>query len=114
VRRLLIDDDLIEARSRERALRAFAEHGLARTRGRTGVLILVATFERRVVVLGDEGVDRALSPGESWADVVALAADGLHAGRAIDGLLAAVQRCGEILARALPPAPENPDEIPTA
>jgi len=111
VRRLLIDEDLIELRVRERALRAFAEHGLARTRGHTGVLILVAVFEHRVVVLGDEGVDRALAPGESWADVVALAVAGLHAGRAADGLLAAVRRCGEILARVLPPGPENPNEI---
>lgn len=111
VRRLLIDDDLIERRVRERALRAFAEHGLARTRARTGVLILVAVFEHRVVVLGDEAVDHALAPGESWADVVALAVAGLHAGRAADGLLAAVRRCGEILARVLPPDPENPNEI---
>jgi len=111
VRRLLIDDALVEARVRERALRAFAENGLARTRGRTGILILVAVFEHRVVVLGDEGVDRALGPGESWAEVVALAVDGLRARRAADGLVAAALRCGEILARVLPPGPDNPDEI---
>lgn len=112
LRRLLIDDALIEERLRERALRAFAEHGLARTRGHTGVLILVAVFERRVVVLGDKGVDRALRAGESWDDVVGLAVRGLHAGRAAEGLLAAVERCGEILARALPPgSEENRDEI---
>lgn len=114
VRRWLVDEALIEARVRERALRAFAEHGLARTQARTGVLILVAVFERRVVVLGDEGVERVLAPGESWADVVALAVSGLRSGRAADGLLAAVRRCGEILARALPSRPDDRDEIPRA
>jgi putative membrane protein len=78
------------------------------------VLILVAVFERRVVVLGDEGVERVLAPGESWADVVALAVSGLRSGRAADGLLAAVRRCGEILARALPSRPDDRDEIPRA
>ncbi|HVP28337.1 MAG TPA: TPM domain-containing protein [Myxococcota bacterium] len=111
VRRLLIDEALVEARVRERALRAFAEHGLARTAGRTGVLILVATFERRVAVLADEGVHRALAPGETWDDVVALAVAGLRSGRAAEGLLAAIRRCGEVLSRCLPPGPTNPDEI---
>ena len=35
----------------------FFRRGLDRTRGRTGILLLVSLFERRVVILADEGFD---------------------------------------------------------
>ena len=114
VRRLLLPADLVEGRVAERARRCFAEQGLARTRGRTGILIFTALLERRVVVLGDEGIDRVLDPDESWQAVVDLVVDGLGRGAAAEGLEAAVRRCGEILARHLPLASGNPDELPNA
>jgi putative membrane protein len=76
--------------------------------------VVAALFERRVVVLGDEGIDRALDPDESWQAVVDLAVAGLRSGAAADGLEAAVRRCGAILARHLPPPLPNPDELPNA
>jgi putative membrane protein len=112
VRRALLPGDLVEQRVAQRARRCFAEEGLTRTRGRTGILIFVALLERRVVVLGDEGIDRVLDPDESWRQVVELAVAGLRAGRAAEGLEAAVRRCGEILARHLPAVAANPDELP--
>jgi putative membrane protein len=114
VRRALVDDALVEQRVAERARHAFAEYGLERTRGRTGILIFVAVFERRVVVLADEGIHRALAPHESWTEVVERATSGLHSGVAAVGLESAVRRCGEILARHLPAQIENPDELPNA
>jgi putative membrane protein len=115
VRRALLPQALVEQRVEERAQRAFLENGLARTQGRTGVLIFVALLERRVVVLGDSGIHRALAPGESWEQIVELAREGLRDGRAVEGLLAAVARCGELLARHAPAdAERNPDELPNA
>jgi putative membrane protein len=115
VRRVLLGADLVEQRVYERARRAFLENGLTRTQGRTGVLLFVALLERRVVVLGDEGIHRALEPGESWEELVELAGAGLRAGRPVDGLEAAIRRCGEILAHHFPASPErNTDELPNA
>lgn len=114
VRRLLLPTDLAARRVEQRATRAFAELGLARTRERTGILILAALLERRVVVLADEGIHRALDPGESWQQVVDLAVEGLRRGRAVEGLEAAARRCGEILARHVPAAPDDRDELPRA
>lgn len=114
VRRRLVSDALAEARVRERAERAFAEHGLARTAGRTGVLLFVSLLERRVRVLADEGVHSRLGPGQSWQEVVDQALEGLRGGRAAEGLLRAVRTTGAILARHLPAPPRNPDELPTA
>ena len=112
VRRRLLPQRLVARRVAERARRCFAENGLARTRGRTGVLIFVALLERRVVVLADEGIHRALDPDESWQQVVDLAVDGLRRGQPVEGIEAAVRRCGEILARHLPAISPNPNELP--
>lgn len=112
IRRHLLSEALVEARVAERARRAFAENGLTRTAGRTGILIFVALLERRVVVLADEGIHRTLDPDESWQEVVDLALAGLREGRAAEGLEAALRRCGAILARHAPAPDRNPDELP--
>lgn len=112
VRRALLPAALVEQRVAARARRCFAEEGLTRTRGRTGILLFVALLEHRVVVLADEGIHRALDPDESWQQVVDLAVAGLRADRPVEGLAAAVRRCGEILARHLPAEVPNPDELP--
>lgn len=114
LRRRLVRESLMEARVHERARRVFAESGLARTPGRTGILIFAALFEGRVLVVAGEGIDKALEPGETWDEVVAAAADGLGCGRAADGLVAAVKRCGEILAEHLPGPLRPVEDLPDA
>ncbi|MEZ4217756.1 MAG: TPM domain-containing protein [Myxococcota bacterium] len=112
VRRALVPERELEERAQREARRAFAEHGLRRTEARTGILILVALFEHRVVVLGDEAIDRALGPDESWQQVVDAILEGLRTGRAADGIALGVRLCGAMLAHPLPPAPDDRDEIP--
>jgi putative membrane protein len=114
IRRALLPETLLERHVAERAHAAFAEHGLTRTVGRTGVLLFVALLERRVVVLADEGIHRALGPDESWQEVVELATAGLRSGRAVEGLEAAIRRCGEILGAHLPASSRDVNELPNA
>jgi len=114
IRRSLISDGFMQECAERRAWSAFAENGLARTEDRTGILIFLALFEHRVIVLGDEGVDRVLHPDESWGDVVDLVLAGVRERRATEGILAAVRRCGEILQTHLPAAPKALNQLPTA
>lgn len=111
VRHHLVSDAVQDAHVAQSARRSFAEQGLARTAGRTGILVFVSLLERRVVVLADEGIHRALGPGERWEDVVALALDAIREGRAAGGIEAAVRRCGEILAAHVPAAAGDVDEL---
>lgn len=97
-----------------RASAAFAEHGLRRTRERTGILILVSLLEHRVVVLADDGVNRRLAPGHGWQEVVEAVLGGIRGGELVEGLLAAIDRCGEVLTGPLPARPDDLDEIPHA
>jgi putative membrane protein len=114
IRRSLVADRFMQTCAEQRAWRAFAENGLARTADRTGILIFVALFERRVIVLGDEGVDRVLDPDESWQEVVELILAGVRERRATEGILAAVRRCGELLQAHLPAEPKPLNQLPNA
>ena len=44
----------------------FFQRGLDRTRGRVGILVLVSLFERKVVILADEGFDGRIDAAD-WA-----------------------------------------------
>lgn len=65
----------IEQRRRHTEVAQFAQslfhsRGLGRTRGRTGILLLVSLFERQVAVLADDGFDGRIGPGD-WQQIVA-------------------------------------------
>ena len=111
VRRLGLREDELERAADRGALDAFRQHVLRRTEGRTGILIYVSLLEHRVVVLGEEAIDRALGEGETWDAVVADVLEGIRAGRAADGIVRAVERCGAMLAHPLPRAAHDKDEI---
>jgi len=55
--RLFIDHTRRDAEVIQFAQSLFFQHGLDRTRGRVGILLLVSLFERKVVILADEGFD---------------------------------------------------------
>jgi putative membrane protein len=114
LRRFLAGHQAIEQRVQQRAAAAFLEQEVFRTRERTGILLFLSLFERRVVVLGDSGIHRQVEPGE-WDAVVRHVVSGLSgrgAGDPTTALVAAIRECGEILARhGLPPRPDDADEL---
>lgn len=95
-RRGLAGEETLERRTRRRAAVAFLEEEIFQTRDRTGILIFLSLFEHRVVVLGDEGINRRVGEGE-WDAVVAGVVEGIRAGRPADALVEAIGRCGELL-----------------
>jgi putative membrane protein len=98
VRRLVIGREELEREVRQRALQAFVEHEVFDTRERTGVLIFLSLFERRVVVLGDAGINARVEPGE-WDAIVAGIVAGIKAGRPGQALVEAIGACGALLQR---------------
>ncbi|HVS03303.1 MAG TPA: hypothetical protein VMT16_11085 [Thermoanaerobaculia bacterium] len=111
LRRRLVDPEVLEERVQRAARAAFLEHRVHATRQRTGVLIFVALFEHRVVVLADEGIHPAV-PHAMWAEVAAGIASGLRAGRPLAALVEGIERCGRILATHGPAAaPGDVDEL---
>jgi len=111
VRGALQLDRLPASAARRAAERAFSELGLGRTKERTGVLIHVALADRHVEVIADQGVHTAVAP-ETWRETVMAVVAAAKQGRLADGIVAAVERCGDALADVLPPQPGLGDELP--
>lgn len=96
---------------RERALQAFFEKGLYRTREATGILIFISRLERKVWILGDRGIDAKI-PSGSWQALADQLAAGLREGRAAEALCQVVAGCGVELARHFPRRSDDTNELP--
>ncbi|MEJ0011298.1 MAG: TPM domain-containing protein [Bauldia sp.] len=95
---------------RSLAERQFLAHGLTLTEARTGVLIFVSLAERRAEIIADTGIAAKVDAGVWQAAMDELIA-GVRAGRLADGLIAAVDATGAVLARHFPPRVGDRDEL---
>jgi len=110
LQRPFISRQRIEETVRERAVRAFYEKGLYRTKQETGILIFISLFERKVWILGDRGINARI-PQESWQQLAGTLSRGIRDGRACDALCEVIAACGEELARHFPRQADDRDEL---
>jgi putative membrane protein len=94
----------------DRALHAFYEKGLYRTREQTGILIFISALERKVWILGDRGINEKIPPG-FWQVLASELANGIRSGRAAEALCHVVAGCGSELARHFPRRPDDRNEL---
>ena len=114
VRRALTPRAFKRDRVRRRALEQFAAKNLHLTRDRTGVLIFVSFAEHMAELIADEGIADHVEP-RIWDEAMAALVAGLRRGAPGEGICAAVNMCGEVLAERFPPDErDNPDELPNA
>jgi putative membrane protein len=114
VGRRLIPEDHIDRSVHLRAEAAFLEEEVFATRDRTGILVFLALFEHRAVILADEGIHRAVPKGE-WQHVVDDLIVGIKAKRAATALVEAISRCGGLLEQyEVERRPDDEDELPDA
>lgn len=98
LKRTLAGEALLTRATHHRAMRAFVEEEVFDTRDRTGILLFVSLFERRIEVLGDAGINQKVTP-DDWAEVVARIRGGIQSGKLAEGLVDAIGLCGELLQR---------------
>jgi putative membrane protein len=96
---------------RERALRAFYEKGLYRTRDENGILIFISILERKVWILGDRGVNLKIPP-ETWQSHANEISLGIREGRPCDALCAVIENCGRVLVEQFPRKEDDTNELP--
>ncbi len=61
-------------------------------------------------MLADRGIDERVEQG-TWDGVVRTVLRGIRAKRVDEGLVEAIQLCGDILAQQFPPRPDDADEL---
>ncbi|MCZ6507564.1 MAG: TPM domain-containing protein [Acidobacteria bacterium] len=99
VERELAGAEAMRDRVHHRAATAFVSEKVFRTRDRTGLLIFLSLFERRVEILCDEGI-RDKVPDEAWSKITHRLATGIDEGRAGSALVEAIEACGNLLAES--------------
>jgi putative membrane protein len=98
VRRWMAGEETLDARARRRASVAFLEQEVFRTGDRTGILLFVSLFERRVVLLADSGIHQKVEQGQ-WEEITRRLAGEIRRGRTGPAMVEAIRACGELLAR---------------
>jgi putative membrane protein len=96
LKRLLISREQLDQSTRLRAENAFLEEEVFNTRQRTGIMIFISFFEHEVIVMADKGINKVVEQKE-WDNIVGGLVSNIRQGRVVEGLEAAIGRCGSIL-----------------
>jgi putative membrane protein len=96
LKRWLIGQKHFNIATRNKAENAFLEEEVFNTRHRTGIMIFISFFEHEVIVLADRGISKVVDQKE-WDNLVKSLTDSIAKGHLVDGIVAAIKRCGEIL-----------------
>jgi uncharacterized membrane protein len=104
----------VEARCRgdayARAVALFGKLRLHQTRERNAVLIYVAVRDRKLALVGDQGIHEEVG-SQFWSEAVARMVDAFGRDRIGDGIVGAIEAVGARLATKFPPRPDDKNEI---
>jgi putative membrane protein len=100
-------------RVRRRAVTVFKAAAERRTTGRTGILIYLSVAERRAEIVADEAI-LTVTDAHTWGEAMTALLIELKHGRPADGIVAAVERVGGVLAEHFPRSAGDVNEIPDA
>jgi putative membrane protein len=109
VRRLLTSGKLRAKAVRNDASAMFYEAGIANTHAENGMLIYLSLLERRLEIIADRGILKAVPPLK-WNHLVYEFKQVAHNPEP-DSLIRVMHELGSVLAEHLPPTGENPNEL---
>lgn len=98
-------------RVRNRAIDFFKVGAESRTTGRTGILIYLSLAEHRAEIVADEAIHK-LIPNEAWGEAMVDLIKHVREGRVADGMVAAINDVGVLLASHLPRLDDDVNELP--
>ena len=98
-------------RVRRRAVTIFRAAAERRTMGRTGVLIYLSMGERRAEIVADEAILK-VTDDHTWGEAMAALLEHVREGRPGEGICAAIERVGGVLAEHFPRSDGDTNEIP--
>lgn len=98
-------------RVRRRAIMLFRAGTEQRTLSKTGVLLYLSLAEHRAEIVADAAI-HARAPAEQWGEAMAALIGAVADGRPGDGIAAAIERIGAVLATHFPFTGGDPNELP--
>jgi putative membrane protein len=110
LRRVLAGRERLRRAAQQAAKAAFFDQEVRRTADRTGILVHIAGFERRVDVLADNGIDLR-SLGEAWGRAQQELEEAVRRDD-LDGFVRALKSLGPLLAPSYPRGEDDVNELP--
>jgi len=110
LRRLAVSRGTMTARVLIAAHQAFDSFHAHKTAGGTGVVIYLSLFEHRVCVWADRTISAKI-PETEWKEITESLVKSLRDGKARDGLIDAIRRCGDLLGKHFPIQPSDVNEL---
>lgn len=107
----LVPGPIKTTRVHARALICFRVGAERRTHGRTGILIYLSLAEHRAEIIADEAIASKVG-AEVWGDAMAAMLAHIRDGRLADGMVAAVEQTGAVLAAHFPRHEHDTNELP--
>ena len=98
-------------RVRRRAVTIFKAAAERRTIGRTGILIYLSLAERRAEIVADEAILK-VTDDHTWGEAMTALLVDVREGRVGDGMVAAIEQVGVVLAEHFPRSATDTNEIP--
>ena len=95
----------------EKAKTVFHRRGMTQTKARNGVLIYLATEDRKFAILGDEGIHRVV-PENYWEDVKEKMQKQFREDRVCEGICLGIRGIGEKLKTYFPVEKNDRNELP--
>jgi len=100
----------IEETVRERAVMAFYEKQLYKTRDETGILIFISLLEHRVWILGDRGINEKVA-ADFWGIIASELSSGIKEKQYGKSVCLAISKCGEELSKYFPKKFDDTNEL---
>ena len=107
----LIPPSVKQLRAHRLAREQFFQQRLHSTPGRSGVLLFVSVAEHYVEIIADKGINDVVSE-DAWQLTVEQFTADVKNNRVVDGFLAAIAACGQLLAAHFPATDEKSNELP--
>ena len=98
-------------RVRRRAVAIFQAAAAGRTARRTGILIYLSMAERRAEIVADEAILK-VTDDHAWGEAMTALIKAVRERRPGDGIVAAIERVGVVLAEHFPRSADDINEIP--
>ena len=98
-------------RVRRRAVTVFKAAAERRTADRTGILIYLSMAERRAEIVADDAILK-VTDDHTWGEAMTALISDVREGRPGDGICAAIERVGVVLAEHFPRSATDTNEIP--
>jgi uncharacterized membrane protein len=95
----------------DRAVKYFTQLEMHQTKQRNGVLIYVATVDRKFAIIGDAGINKVV-PADFWDSTKDEMLNQFKYGNMVEGIVTGVKKAGEQLKKYFPYLLDDKNELP--